>query len=142
MNIGMKTTGMLLNELVTTSLKRQHLGNKPEFIQREEQISKELINRGLAGPNMVDGQYVPTEKYESIRELFEALLDTLIEMWDAVEETKKLRDIEEKNNEDWESLGKWADISYKLNAERAEYIQRIDKILGQEKFTFLEKSYK
>lgn len=130
--IDYKSTGTLLNEFITANLKYKHIGAKPAFAQRIEDIRTALENRGMTFDSAL---------FEQVKEEFEKLEVVLNDLWWAVEETIKLRNADKDDYDLIKAAGYAALKAFELNATRCDLIRDMDAKLGESGVTFLEKSY-
>lgn len=128
--IDYKSTGTLLNELATATLKYKYIGPKPEFKQRIVDLTKALNSRRAI-----------RDKYHDARNLFLHLQLILEELWWAVEETIKLRHADPDDAIAIKNAGFAALRAFELNKQRTDTIREMDAIFGEAHITFLEKSF-
>ena len=136
--IGIKSTGTIINELITTGLKIQNIGPKEEFLNRQKDLIEELGER--------------YKNYILVESLTIELTDVLSELWREQEVLYQNIHLLDKMTlatmsipDDFERLEECGIAglkSLKLNKKRSDLIRRIDKMLGEESSTVLEKSWK
>ena len=136
--IGIKSTGTIINELITTGLKIQNIGPKEEFLNRQKDLIEELGER--------------YKNYILVESLTIELTDVLSELWREQEVLYQNIHLLDKMTlatmsipDDFarlEECGIAGLKSLKLNKKRSDLIRRIDKMLGEESSTVLEKSWK
>lgn len=137
MGIELKSTGTLIGELITTALKIDHMGEKPEFLSRRNELTN-VINTRLQ--KTIPECTINSVGY-ALGELVFDLSTILSNLWDEQEVLYKFRKDAPKTNEEYKSCAEAGINSLKLNAKRSELIIQIDKFLGEESTTFLEKSF-
>ncbi len=122
MDITRKSTGTLMDELTVTRLKKKFIGNKPEINKRELAITHAIAQR------------ITPEQDAELNALFQKLTYVNNRCWVAQENIMNL-DVAAPH------IGRYAKNAQKLNAKRNMLIREIDRLLGEEEFTQLEKSY-
>lgn len=134
MSIEQKSTGTLLGEFITACLKLKYMGDKSLIAKRVIDLGHALNNRSIT-------VYSNETKFSLIEKEYKLLAGILDELWWAVEDTIVLRKADPNDMETIKKAGYAALKAFELNAKRCQIIQQIDRILGEEEFTFLEKSY-
>jgi hypothetical protein len=127
--ISEKSLGFMIDELVTTCIKQEHLsqsGNQPvlaELKQRKQALTAAIEQRiGALG-----------SQTSPIGELIAELTSTLIQCWNAQEDVMGKSDIQQ--------VAKAAKDAQQLNAKRNKLIREIDKHLGETAITVTGKTY-
>lgn len=131
--IDYKSTGMLLNDLITTGLKIRFIGTKKEFIQRQKDILEVLKSRRC---------YYDLEEFNKVEKHFTLLQSVLHDLWWEQEILYQNLQFDTEDHKKCLELAIAGVNSLKLNARRSEIIREIDSILGEESSTVLEKSFK
>lgn len=143
MNIEYKSIGFLIDENITTDLKLEHLGDKPEIRLRKNHLET-AIHKRLSSYHIFNDR----ELQSNLFGLTQNLRQILTKCWEAqdrlMEYSKLINDIVSNNGYDpdyFERCAYAAIEAQKLNAERNRLIRRIDELLGETEFTQLEKNY-
>lgn len=134
MSIEIKSTGTLIDEAITTSLKVMYIKDNVENTKRYSLLVQVIVRR-LENIN-------PGIR-ESLDKLWQELSKTLENCWDAQEEVMKYNNIEqdEYDLDNYTNCALAAIKAQKLNAQRNRLIRQIDELLGEQEFTQLGKSY-
>lgn len=133
MQIDYKSTGTLINELITTRLKIQNIGAKAEFVQRAIQLTDAITARGKG------------KQLELLVNDINELSDVLTKLW---WEQEVLYEAIKNNSLEYGEIGIYLSIaqaginSLKLNKQRSDLIRKIDTQLGETSSTVLEKSWR
>lgn len=136
MNIELKSTGFLIDEMITTELKMEHFGKTDTLLERGNALLLAIVQR-------IESQCIDYETTKALYELIEQLSDNNKKCWDAQDDIMKYAKwLEEAYDPDHLASCAWAAVdAQKLNAKRNKLIRDIDTLLGEEQFTQLEKSY-
>lgn len=134
MSIEIKSTGTLIDEAITTSLKVMYIKDNVENTKRYSLLVQVIVRR-LENIN-------PGIR-ESLDKLWQELSKTLENCWDAQEEVMKYNNIEQEeyDPDSYTNCALAAIKAQKLNAQRNRLIRQIDALLGEQEFSQLEKSY-
>ena len=121
MNVELKTTGELIDELITTQLKLSFFGYNEEIISRELALIS-AINKRLTDKQILE-----------LAELVGELEEVSKQCWDAQEIITKshIRD----------DIADAAIKAQQQNVIRTKLIRKIDNFVNESGFTRLEKSY-
>lgn len=122
MNVELKTTGELIDELITTQLKLSFFGYTEEIVNREFALVT-AINKRLTEEQIIE-----------ITSVVEDLQRVSKECWDAQDKIMN-------RFETHDSIAVAAVKAQQLNVERTGLIRKIDKLVNDGGFTRLEKSY-
>lgn len=143
MSIEYKSTGFLIDENITTDLKLEHLGERPDIRHRKDELSK-VLDRRLREYNIFNDNELQRLLYS----LTQKLRQVLTKCWDAqdtvMEYGELINDTIDNGGYDpdyFERCAYAAVEAQQLNAERNKLIRQIDELLGEAEFTQLEKSY-
>ena len=138
--IEIKSIGTLIDEDITTDLKIKYVGEKPEFLQRKRLLTH-AINERLKQTDInifMVGSLIAERLYPKI----ELLRNTLEKCWLEQEKVMNLsNDYCDIELDCYKDIALAAINAQKLNAKRNLLIRQIDDLLGESKFTQLEKSY-
>jgi hypothetical protein len=129
--IDYKSTATLLNELITTRLKIKNMGEKPAFLERQDDLVEAITDR--YSWEDIEGRV--GGYYDELREVSSKL------WW----EQEILYQYQKKRPENAHHFVEcaYAGInSLELNAERSRLVRAIDEVLGELSSTPLEKSWK
>lgn len=132
MSIEYKSTGSLIDEMVTALLKTtKTTKNKGGNEKRWNLLSDAISKRFEKSP-------VPIYD-ERVVDLWQELSETLEACWDAQEEVMIFSDPQDYH--EVERCAMAAIEAQRLNAKRNRLIRELDELLGESDYTQLEKSY-
>ena len=132
MSIEYKSTGSLIDEMITTLLKTtKTTKNKEENERRWNLLSDAISKRFEKSP-------VPIYD-ERVVDLWQELSETLEACWDAQETVMEFTKPLDCDAAMW--VGNAAIDAQDLNAKRNRLIRELDELLGESDYTQLEKSY-
>lgn len=124
MSIELKSTGFLIDELITAELKMKHFG-KNHLQERYEQLNTAISKRL--------GRHNDSDKSHTLSILVLNLKRVNQKCWDAQETVMKSFAAV--------TVAKAAKEAQRLNAQRNGIIREIDDLLGESQYSQLEKSY-
>jgi hypothetical protein len=124
MSVELKSTGTLIDEFITTTLKIDHFGKDTALIERLDKLDTAIAKRVSRHPK---------SKYPAMSLMVLELRSVLKKCWDAQELVMK--------GFDNQTVAMAAQEAQRLNAERNKLIRKIDEELNEAQYTQLEKSY-
>lgn len=139
-SIEVKSTGTLIDENITTDLKMEYIGEKPEFINRKNKLGKAINKRLLE----IDPEIYTNKSTLGVKlyELTSLLATILRECWKAQDIIMDYSNREYYLEPDTHKLiAEAAVLAQRKNAERNKIIRQIDYLLDEEDYSQLEKSY-
>ncbi len=140
-DIAQKSIGLLLDELITTTIKLHHFSVSPSNEQavaaiksRRADLISAIERRAEPGGKLLDAAQAPTAISQGgVGNLIADLTDTLIRCWNAQELVM--------GSDDPAVVAPAAKSAQELNAKRNRLMQAIDQRLGQGSITVTDKTY-